>query len=164
MPLTDQKKKAWHSVHKAYSLEVAAALPKKKVRVVFPPKEEIAEPVKETETKKSYWLRKINEDTKVEEGEVKHSNPSLQYKSFEWNETENTVVNKGIKTTRDNIELKGKYEGKDYIVELQFAKPYKSGGDFETSILIYSPDLPDINKISNKNLKKIIKNIIKEEV
>jgi hypothetical protein len=41
--------KAWHAVHKAYSSEVAAALPKKKkVRVLFPPKEEeVAEPVKE---------------------------------------------------------------------------------------------------------------------
>jgi hypothetical protein len=41
--------KAWDAVHKAYSSEVAAALPKKKkVRVVFPPKEEeVAEPVKE---------------------------------------------------------------------------------------------------------------------
>ena len=43
MPLTDQKKKAWHSVHKAYSLEVAAALPKRKIRVVFPSREKIEE-------------------------------------------------------------------------------------------------------------------------
>ena len=53
MPLTDAKMKAWHAVHKAYSSEVAAALPKKKkVKVLFPPKEEeVAEPVKKKKVK-----------------------------------------------------------------------------------------------------------------
>lgn len=141
-----------------------------------------------TDTKKSYWLKKANKIKAAIQlgpesdsfrdlprsslqlngflqtsGEVKHGDGE-HYVAWEWNEKKTTPANKDIEYGRDHIELKKKIGKFNMIVELQSAKPWKQGGDWETSILIYSKDYPDIYKLDPKRLIDIAIRIIKEQL
>ena len=101
--------------------------------------------------------------------EAKHShihyNRTLQYVSFEWNEPNTTLANKDLTTRKSFIELDKNYKGVRFVVELLFTTPYKGPGDWETAILIFSPDYPKVyNKYTDSELLEISEKIIKHEL
>ena len=137
-------------------------------------------------TKKDYWLKKLDElsedlkNKKVFNGqqyedkskshtfyrvvdEARHSKYSQNYVMFEWNEKNITPANKD-ETDKSITELKDTVNGKLFHLELQTARPWERGGDWDTHMLLYYDENINANTLMNAEVVDVMRKIIKNKL
>jgi hypothetical protein len=145
-----------------------------------------AAPAPKAETKKDYWLKKLDEISealtkgKVFKGfqyedkskshtfyrvvdEARHSKYSQNYVMFEWNEKNITPANKD-ETDKSITELKDTVNGKLFHLELQTARPWERGGDWDTHMLLYYDENINANTLMNAEVVDVMRKIIKNKL